>query len=248
MDDQHAAVTDRTQADVHGRHEPTPSPARFRGLVRQLWQDERVAALMRASDETMRRLGYTEHSWRHCALVARNAERILEELGYPAERCEEAGIAGMMHDLGNAVRRDDHEQLSCIFANEILADYPLSFERRLVILTAIANHDEGVGFALNPAAAALILADKSDVHRSRVTADDLETFDIHDQVNYAVSAAALRIDAEAKRIILELEVDTEIAPIMAYFEIFTKRMQMCRHAAEALGLDFGVRMNEVVLL
>ncbi len=233
---------------VDGRHVEASHDSHLAGLLRELWNDDRVHALMEASRDNMQKLGYTEHSWRHSALVMRQARRILEQLGYPEADCVDAAIAGLLHDVGNAISRVGHEATGVLLAGEILASHDLSYRRRLGILTAIANHDEGAGVPLNPMAAALILADKSDVHRSRVSVSDPEAFDIHDQVNFAVTSSALLIDREAGRIILDLEIDTEIAPIMAYFEIFMSRMQMCRRASLYLDLAFGVQMNEVVLL
>ena len=195
------------------------------------------------ADKSLLALGFTEHSFAHVGKVAHDAEYILSSLGADAHTIELAKIAGYMHDIGNLVNRIEHSQSGAIMAFRILDRLEMSAEDVATIVTAIGNHDEGTGVAVNDVAAALILADKCDVRRSRVRNRDFSTFDIHDRVNYSVTSSNLSINDERTEIVLELEIDTSISPVMDYFEIFLNRMVMCRKAAEKLGLRFRLIIN-----
>ncbi len=188
-------------------------------------------------------LGYTEHSFAHVGKVAETAGTLLLQLGYDAHTVELAKIAGYMHDIGNVVNRVDHSQSGAVMAFRILDNMgmdPIDISR---IVSAIGNHDEGTGIAVNEIAAALIIADKSDVRRSRVRNTDKSTFDIHDRVNYAVHSGELLLDNEKKTLTLSLEIDSAYGSVMDFFEIFLARMNMCKKAAGALGLTFGLTLN-----
>ncbi|MBE6996480.1 MAG: HD domain-containing protein [Ruminococcaceae bacterium] len=209
----------------------------------QVKNNETIRTYIQRADESLIALGFTEHSFAHVTLVAETAGYILETLGYPARTVELAKIAGFLHDIGNLVNRIDHSQSGAVMAFRILDNLDCDPGEIATIVTAIGNHDEGTGQPVNAVAAALILADKSDVRRSRVRNQDPTTFDIHDRVNYSVQKAKLEIDREASRIFLRLTVDTEFGSIMDYFEIFLRRMLLCRKAAEALGLQFKLEIN-----
>lgn len=200
------------------------------------------------ADEALRALGYTEHSFAHVAKVAEDAARILEMLGYDIHTIELARISGYLHDIGNLVNRVDHSQSGAVMAFRILDNLGMSAEDISTIVSAIGNHDEGTGVPVNSVAAALIIADKCDVRRTRVRNTDKSSFDIHDRVNYSVVASELRISTEEKRVTLVLTLDSSISAVMDYFQIFIGRMQMSRHAAEALGLTFGLVINGLELL
>lgn len=192
--------------------------------------------------------GFTEHSHRHISIVANRAGEILQTLGYPERTIELAKIAGYMHDIGNCVNREDHAHSGAIIAYNILKEMGMPVEERTEIMMAIGNHDEGTGTAVNDISAAIILADKSDVHRDRVVNNNLSTFDIHDRVNYAVTDADLEINAETKKVILRLKIDTEICPVLDYFEIFMDRTMMSKYAAKYLGIWFEIIINDTKLL
>ncbi len=198
------------------------------------------------ADESLKALGYTEHSFAHVTKVAATAGWILEELGHSSHDVELAKIAGYLHDIGNLVNRYDHAQSGATMAFNILEDMPP--EDAATIICAIGNHDESTGFPVNNVAAALILADKADVRRSRVRNHDIPSFDIHDRVNYSVQRSELVINDEKTAIILYLEIDTSLGSIMDYFEIFLQRMIMSRKAAEALGLKFSLVINGQTIL
>lgn len=200
------------------------------------------------ADKSLLALGFTEHSFAHVGKVSSNAEYILSTLGADAHTVELAKIAGYMHDIGNLVNRIDHSQSGAIMAFRILDRLEMPAEDVATIITAIGNHDEGTGVAVNEVAAALILADKCDVRRSRVRNRDFATFDIHDRVNYSVTSSNLTINDEHTEILLELEIDTSISPVMDYFEIFLGRMVMCRKAAEKLGLRFKLIINSQTII
>ncbi len=201
-----------------------------------------------AADASLCALGYTEHSFPHVTHVADVAASLLSDLGYPEKQVELARIAGYLHDIGNLVNRTDHSQSGAVMAFRILDGLGMPAEDIAAVVTAIGNHDEGTGVAVSPVAAALILADKSDVRRSRVRNSDLSTFDIHDRVNYSVERARLCLSVEEKTVNLSLTIDTSISPVMDYFEIFIGRMVMCRKAAEYLGLRFHLTINDQMLL
>ena len=200
------------------------------------------------ADEFLAELGYTEHSFAHVMHVAETAGYILLALGYDARTAELAKIAGYLHDIGNLVNRKDHSQSGAVMAWSILNDMGCDPAEVATIVTAIGNHDEGTGVPVNAVAAAMILADKADVRRSRVRNADLSTFDIHDRVNYSVTRSSLKINENKTQITLTLSVDTEFGSVMDYFEIFLQRMLLCRKAAEKLGLQFKLIINEQQLI
>ncbi|PKN01993.1 MAG: phosphohydrolase [Elusimicrobia bacterium HGW-Elusimicrobia-1] len=193
-------------------------------------------------------IGFTEHGFRHVSLVSAIAKNVLEHLDYPRETCELAAIAGYLHDIGNVVNRKDHGQSAALISMRILNDMGSQPEETAMIISAIGNHEEEVGEPLNPVAAALILADKSDVHKARVRNPSMIALDIHDRVNYAVDRSYLRVDKTKKTITLGLSVDTKISQPMEYFEIFMTRMMMCRKAARYLGCQFELVINEKKVL
>ena len=202
-----------------------------------------IKALLEGSQKQLNALGYTEHSLRHVTIVSNRAGELLETLGYPEERIELAKIAGYMHDMGNCVNRVDHAHSSALMAFQVLREWKVPDEDIAAIVSAIGQHDEKTGTAVDAVSAALILADKTDVRRNRVRNPIKETFDIHDRVNYAAVASSLQVNVEKKVILLEIELDEEICSILDYFEIFLQRMLMCKRAAEILGLKFKMKAN-----
>ena len=196
----------------------------------------------------MNAIGYTEHGHRHISIVSKRAGDILEKLGYPERIVELARIAGYMHDIGNCVNRVDHAHSGAIMAYNILKEMGMPVDERTEIMMAIGNHDENTGTAISDISAALILADKSDVHRDRVVNKNLSTFDIHDRVNYAVTNADLEIDEKERKIILNLKIDTQICPVLDYFEIFMQRTMMSKYAAKYLKVWFELVINGTKLL
>jgi len=200
------------------------------------------------ADESLGELGFTEHSFAHVVHVAETAGYILETLGFDARTVELAKIAGYMHDIGNLVNRKEHSQSGAIMAWSILNDEDCDPGELATIVTAIGNHDEGTGVPVNAVAAALILADKADVRRSRVRNQNIASFDIHDRVNYSVKKSALKINEDRTIVKLKLTVDTKYGSVMDYFEIFMGRMILCRQAAEKLGLQFKLIINEQQLV
>ena len=195
------------------------------------------------ADESLAVLGYTEHSFPHVCHVAEMAGYILETLGHDARTVELAKIAGFLHDIGNLVNRSEHSQSGAVMAWTLLHDLGCDPGEQATIVTAIGNHDEGTGVPVNPVAAALILADKADVRRSRVRNQEISTFDIHDRVNYSVKKSELKINSDRTLVKLKLTVDTRYGSVMDYFEIFLGRMILCRKAAEKLGLQFRLVIN-----
>ena len=214
----------------------------------QVKNDRAVKAYIAKADESLSALGYTEHSFAHVGLVANTAKYILETLGYDPHQIELAQIAGYLHDIGNVVNRVDHSQSGAVMAFRILDNMEMDPEDIATIIAAIGNHDEGTGVPVNAVAAALILADKSDVRRSRVREKDPGKFDFHDRVNYSVQKGSLRINEARTVVELRLEIDTEYGSVMDYFEIFMERMILCRKAAEKLGLHFRLTINGQQLL
>ncbi len=210
--------------------------------------NEAIRTYIQRADESLIALGFTEHSFAHVTVVAENAGYILRTLGYPERTVELARIAGFLHDIGNLVNRIDHSQSGAVMAFRILDNLDCDPAEIATIVTAIGNHDEGTGQPVNAVAAALILADKSDVRRSRVRNQDPSTFDIHDRVNYSVKESQLKINGEHTLIKLKLSVDTKYGSVMDYFEIFMGRMLLCRKAAEKLGLQFKLMINEQQLI
>ena len=217
-------------------------------IYEELKRDPAVRTYIQRADESLAALGYTEHSFAHVTLVAENAAYILTTLGYPERTAELAKMAGFLHDIGNLVNRVDHSQSGAVMAFRILDNMDCSPEEIATIVTAIGNHDEGTGVPVDPVAAALILADKSDVRRSRVRNRDIASFDIHDRVNYSVKKSFLKINEEHTLIKLKLSIDTKMGSVMEYFEIFMDRMILCRRAAEKLGLKFKLMINEQQLI
>ena len=209
----------------------------------QVKQDAAVKVYIAQADASLEALGFTEHSFAHVGRVAAMAGYLLETLGYPERTVELAKIAGYLHDIGNVVNRVDHSQSGAVMAFRILDRMNFPPEEIAAIVTAIGNHDEGTGVPVNAVAAALIIADKSDVRRSRVRDKADIALDIHDRVNYSVTDSSLTIREDQKELILALTIDPEVSTIMEYFEIFMKRMLMCRKAAQKLGLTFQVTVN-----
>jgi len=209
--------------------------------IEQIKNNPTVKSYIRKADESLIALGYTEHSFPHVSKVAETAKRILLTLGYPEREAELAEIAGYLHDIGNVINRVDHAQSGAIMAFRILDKMDAEPDEIATIITAIGNHDESTAFPVNPVAAALILADKTDVRYNRVRNPALSAFDIHDRVNYSVKRSEVRIEGD--EIILDLGIDTDFCPVMDYFEIFLGRMILCRKAAEKLGLRFTLVIN-----
>ncbi|MDD4126014.1 MAG: HD domain-containing protein [Eubacteriales bacterium] len=210
--------------------------------------NDKINAYITRADESLRALGYTEHSFAHVTKVAETSAYILRTLGYDEHTIEISKITGYLHDIGNLVNRVEHSQSGAVMAFRILENLGMPADDVATVVTAIGNHDEGTGVALNPVAAALILADKSDVRRTRVRNSMLSSFDIHDRVNYSVEKSVLKINEDKTLIKLKLQIDTKISPVMDYFEIFLGRMVMCRKAAEKLGLQFKLIINEQQLM
>ena len=206
-------------------------------------KDEEVEAFVKASQKQLNALGYTEHSYRHIGIVSKRTGEILQKLGYDEKTVELGKIAGYLHDIGNCVNRTDHAHSGAILAYNILKEIGMPADDRTEIVMAIGNHDEGTGTAVSDISAALILADKSDVHRDRVTNTNMSTFDIHDRVNYAVTDANLEIDAESRKVILNLTIDTQICPVLDYFQIFMDRTMMSKYAAKYLHIWFELVIN-----
>ena len=207
-----------------------------------------VQELITGAQTQLNALGYTEHSIRHVSIVSHRAGKILETLGYDKKRVELAKIAGYLHDIGNCVNRVDHAHSGAILAYNILKDMGMDLKDRTEVMSAIGNHDEGTGTAVSDISAAIILADKSDVHRDRVVNKNMATFDIHDRVNYAVTNADLRIDNKQKKVTLDLTIDTHICPVLDYFEIFMDRTMMSKYAAKYLQIWFELIINDTRLL
>ena len=205
--------------------------------------DPAINAYIEEADRTLGALGYTEHSFAHVTRVAETAGGLLEELGYGAHAAELARIAGYLHDIGNLVNRVDHSQSGAVMAFRILDKMGMDARDIAAVVSAIGNHDEGTGVPVNPIAAALILADKSDVRRTRVRNRDFSTFDIHDRVNFSVHSNSLRLDGEKKTLTLRLDTDPAYGSVMDFFEIFHTRMSMCKNAAQTLNLTFGLVIN-----
>ncbi len=216
--------------------------------LKDVCQNEEVNALIKGAQKQLDALGYTEHGHRHISIVSKRAGDILQQLGYPERTIELARIAGYLHDIGNCVNRVDHAHSGAILAYEILKNMGMPVEERTEIMMAIGNHDEQTGTAISDISAAIILADKSDAHRDRVRNPNLGTFDIHDRVNYAVTSSSLVLDAEKRIITLNLKIDTEMCPVLDYFEIFMDRTMMSKYAAKYLKIWFSLVINDTKLL
>ncbi len=210
--------------------------------------NETVKTYIRKADQSLGALGFTEHSFAHVCMVAETCGYILKTLGYSEHEVDLGKIAAYLHDIGNVVNRSEHSQSGAIMAFRILDNMNMPPEDIAEIVTAIGNHDEGTGTPVSPIAAALILADKSDVRRSRVRNQEPSTFDIHDRVNYSVTKSQLKINEEKTIIKLKLNIDSHYGSVMDYFEIFMERMILCRKAAESLGLQFKLFINEQQLI
>lgn len=202
-----------------------------------------VCALLEKGNQNLGVMGYTDHSMTHCVFVAERAANILKQLGYSEHEQELAKIAGVMHDIGNAVNRSNHAEIGAILANDILKTTDLPLSDRITVVSAIGNHDESTGGAKDAVSAALILADKSDVRRNRVRTKDKSNFDVHDRVNYAVTGSNLKVDAVERKISLNLQIDPNMCSMYEYFDIFLGRMMMCRGAAELLHAQFRLTVN-----
>jgi metal-dependent HD superfamily phosphatase/phosphodiesterase len=201
-----------------------------------------------SADKHLKAMGFTEHGFRHVTLVSRIAENVLQRLGFGQREAELAAIAGYIHDIGNITGRHDHGKAGAVMALRILEEIGMPYDEVACIVGAIGNHEEQYGEAVSTVAASLILADKSDVHRTRVRRQDIACFDIHDRVNYAVAQSFLKVEEENRSITLELTIDNEISSVMEYFEIFMQRMLMCQRAAKMLGGTFGLNINGARIL
>ena len=214
----------------------------------EIRDNQTICTYITQADKSLAALGFTEHSFAHVTRVAEMAGYILETMGYPERMVELAKIASYLHDIGNLVNRSEHSQSGAVMAFRILDNLGFLADEIAMIVTAIGNHDEGTGVPVDEMSAALILADKSDVRRSRVRNRDIQTFDIHDRVNYSVTKSELKINEARTLIKLKLSVDTRFGSVMDYFEIFMGRMILCRKAAEKLGLQFKLMINEQQLI
>ncbi|MDO8562675.1 MAG: HD domain-containing protein [Candidatus Limnocylindria bacterium] len=211
--------------------------------------DERVRTWIRSANQQTGAIGYTEHGERHALTTANGARFILKELGHDARRCEIAAVAAYLHDIGNVVTRQMHAQTGALLAKDILGDLGFTSEEIATVMGAIANHEESEGgLPVSAVAAAVIIADKSDVHRTRVRNPKTTSFDIHDRVNYAATSAEIKVSRRERRITLQLAIDTSVAPLMEYFEIFLSRMSLSRKAAEFLHCAFALIINDTRLL
>ena len=203
---------------------------------------------IRRADEVLAKLGYTEHSFAHVELVAKNSAMILSELGYPEREVELVKSAGIMHDIGNVINRIDHAQSGAVMSFRLLDNINMPPDEICTIVSAIGNHDESTAEPISPVSAALIIADKTDVRRSRVRNTDFITFDIHDRVNYAVEQSKLYFNQDKTSLILDLTLDTEISSVMEYFEIFLERMLLCKKACSYLNIKFEMIANGVKVI
>lgn len=206
-------------------------------------EDEEINLLIEKGNQVLGELGFTEHSTKHATKVAQEAARILKELGYSAHEIELSKVAGYMHDIGNSINRNDHAHSGAIMAYQILKERKMPLADAITVATAIGQHDEATGTAVDAVSAALILADKTDVRRNRVRNQVIANFDSHDRVNYAALGSHLQIKKEKKVIQMELEMDDSMCTVMDYFEIFLQRMLMCKRAAEVLGCRFKFLVN-----
>jgi len=212
-----------------------------------LKNDPQVQAYIKRADENLAVVGYTEHGKRHCGLVAKMAKQTLLELGVPEREAELSAIAGYLHDIGNVINRINHPYTGAVLAHTLLQDMGMDIDEITTIVAAIGNHDDDGWEPVSRVSAGLILADKSDVHRSRVRNADMIKFDIHDRVNYAVNRSFLKVDNETETISLHLSIDLDISSVMEYFEIFLSRMLYCKRAANFLGSRFRLIVNENTL-
>lgn len=210
---------------------------------KEIIKNEEINGFLKKGNENLGKLGFTDHSQAHCTQVAYHAGKILERFGYSKHEIELVKIAAYMHDIGNAINRMHHAEYGALLANSILKETDLSLEDRITIVSAIGNHDESTGSPEDIISAALIIADKTDVRRSRVRQKEKSAFDIHDRVNYAVTEAKLKIAKDKSVIALNLQIDEKICSMYDYFEIFLQRMMLCRKSAEILGTTFKLTAN-----
>lgn len=213
-----------------------------------LRKDSEILAYVEKANHVLGEIGYTEHGMAHAVKVAEDANRILSVLGYDEYTCDLVKIAGLLHDIGNVINRCDHAQSGALLAHNILKARSFEIKDVIEIITAIGHHDDKTAAPVTPIAAALILADKSDVRTSRVRNRDTLHDDIHDRVNYAVFSSKLDVDREKRLIVLTLKIDTLVCPVMEYFEIFLERMVLCKKSAAALKCDFELIINDTRLL
>lgn len=216
--------------------------------LKDVKENPEVDALIRGAQKQLKALGYTEHGHRHISIVSKRTGDILQRLGYSERTVELGRIAGYLHDIGNSINRMDHAHNGAVLAYNILKDMGMPVEERTEIIMAIGNHDEDTGSAISDISAALILADKSDVHRDRVLNINLATFDKHYRVNYAVTNANLELDEKERKVILRLTIDNKICPVLDYFEIFMERTMMSKYAAKYLKIWFELIINDTRLL
>lgn len=216
--------------------------------VDELKHDHEISVYLSRSTEYLGNIGFTEHGKRHAGLVSKLAYQVLKGLDYPERDCQLAEMAGYIHDLANMINRLNHGPSGALMAFQILSRMQMEPEEIALVISAIGNHEEENGQAINHVAAALILADKSDVHRSRVTNKDFAKFEIHDRVNYAAEKSTLVVNKQQETVTLDITINTQICPVMEYFEIFLARMIMCRRAAEFLKCYFSIIINENRLL
>lgn len=214
----------------------------------QVEANPKVVTYLAKADEYMKAIGYTEHGKRHASITAKIAREILVKLNFPPRQAELAAIAAYLHDIGNLINRTDHGQSSAIVASMVLNEMEMDHTEVTEIMGAIGNHEEEMGDPISPVAAAVIIADKSDVHRSRVRTPSMIKFDIHDRVNYAVEKSVVHVDAENKKISYVIKIDTAISQVMEYFEIFLSRMIIAKRSANYLGCDFELLINDIKLL
>ena len=247
-DDHDIGVGGRTPA---GEEQAPPEESTGRSripLLERVRDHARTSAFIVAADEFLGAQGFTEHGFRHANLVGHITFNVLTHLGHQPRTAELGAVAGYLHDVGNVVSRAYHGQTSAMLAFDLLKELEVAPAEMALVMSAVGNHEEQYGVAVSPISAAVILADKSDVHRSRVRKDASIDMDIHDRVNYAVEASFLRVDPEARTLTLELSIDTGISQVLEYFEIFLERMIMCRRAARTLGCAFRITVNDVPVL
>jgi metal-dependent HD superfamily phosphatase/phosphodiesterase len=223
-------------------------PAKFNYLKDDIKDVSFIKTYLEKADKYLEAIGYTEHGLRHASIVSKSTQYILTRLNYPKEMVTLAGIAGYLHDIGNLISRKNHGITSALIAQEILEKMGLPLDETITVMSAIANHDEQVGEPTDAMAAAVIIADKGDVHRSRVRNENFISFDIHDRVNFAVTESFLIVDKEKMEITLELSIDNKISRVMEYFEIFLDRMILCRKSAKLLKCRFCLEINDTKLL
>lgn len=217
--------------------------------IKEVRKNKKVEELIKAADNYLEKIGYTEHGKRHADLTSRISMNILSRLGCSKKDSELAAIAGYLHDIGNLINRQNHAQSGALIASDVLCEMKMDEQNTVKIMAAIGNHEEfEAGIPFSDIAAAVILADKSDVHRTRVKKKNIGLFDIHDRVNYAVLHSFLNVDKKAKTVTLKITIDTKFSPIMEYFEIFLQRMLIMKKAAKALGCKFGLVINKTKIL